>query len=363
MDRVRVILDCKGLKDGGGLTHVVNLIEIWSNEENVRFDIRLYRARHITSFGLYSIDGPSYSYWRSLIARLKIIFGYKIDVIFSPSGRVPVSLAKKITMCRNMLVFEKNERNRFKFTKDWFRFRILEIFQIVSYSYSNKVIFLNSYARDYVCNLYPWLQTKAVIVPHGKPNLSFEWKNFKTLRIGLDSPFRLVYVSTLNHYKHQDKVIKAVTKLRSLGYNVELELIGSIRHHYLPKIKEFLELEYIEFRGKMTFNGLIEIVQSCHLSIFASSCENMPNTLIELMSLGIPVVSSNKRPMSDYYLEKDVLFNPDDHESIAEAILKVGKSLDTQRRIMRHGLRITEKLSWEQTAEETANLLESICVE
>ena len=54
--------------------------------------------------------------------------------------------------------------------------------------------------------------------------------------------------------------------------------------------------------------------------IFASSCENMPNTLIEAMTVGLPIACSDRGPMPEVLKDAGVYFNPDSPISIAKAI-------------------------------------------
>ncbi|MBK9398484.1 MAG: hypothetical protein IPN55_15080 [Saprospiraceae bacterium] len=42
------------------------------------------------------------------------------------------------------------------------------------------------------------------------------------------SPYRILYVSIIDVYKHQDRVIEAVKKLKDAGYNVHLDLVGGV---------------------------------------------------------------------------------------------------------------------------------------
>ena len=51
--------------------------------------------------------------------------------------------------------------------------------------------------------------------------------------------------------------------------------------------------------GSVDHNILPDFLSNCDLFIFGSSCENMPNTLVEGMASGLPILSSNRGPMPE----------------------------------------------------------------
>ena len=55
--------------------------------------------------------------------------------------------------------------------------------------------------------------------------------------------------------------------------------------------------------------------------IFASTCENLPFVILEAMSFGMPIITSNKRPMSDLVVGENILFDSYSVDSIKSTIL------------------------------------------
>ena len=52
------------------------------------------------------------------------------------------------------------------------------------------------------------------------------------------NPFKLIYVSTVDEYKHQWNVVEAVSNIKKLGYPVTLDLYGSGNKRALKSLKE-----------------------------------------------------------------------------------------------------------------------------
>jgi len=57
--------------------------------------------------------------------------------------------------------------------------------------------------------------------------------------------------------------------------------------------------EFITQTGVVPPNDLATLLAEFDLFIFASSCENMPNTLLEGMASDLPIACSNRGPMPE----------------------------------------------------------------
>ena len=52
------------------------------------------------------------------------------------------------------------------------------------------------------------------------------------------------------------------------------------------------------------------VLSKANLFIFASSCENMPNTLLEGMASGLPIACSDRGPMPETLQDRGILSMP-----------------------------------------------------
>ena len=142
----------------------------------------------------------------------------------------------------------------------------------------------------------------------------------------------MVYVSSVHIYKNQCNVIKAVSKLRGLGYPITISIVGKII--YRPYGKKMLdeiekqdsEREFIEYISNIPYKEMPHKYLQYDGVVFASSCENMPNILIEAMGSGKPIVCSNKGPMPEFLKDGGYYFDPNSVESIITSIKEMLKS-------------------------------------
>ena len=113
--------------------------------------------------------------------------------------------------------------------------------------------------------------------------------------------------------------------LRSRGFDLELVLAGGGRGRAARLLeKEIADDDpaghFVKCLGFVPHDDLPSLLAGADLFVFASSCENMPNTLVEAMAVGLPIACSNRGPMPEVLRDGGVYFDPENPESIATAI-------------------------------------------
>ena len=95
--------------------------------------------------------------------------------------------------------------------------------------------------------------------------------------------------------------------------------------------------------------------------IFASSCENMPITLIEGMASGLPIACSDRGPMPEVLQDGGTFFNPESSESIKQAIYQIINDPILRQRTIKKSLNLSSEYQWSKCAEETIGFLTETC--
>ncbi len=150
--------------------------------------------------------------------------------------------------------------------------------------------------------------------------------------------------------------------MRNNGFNLKLLLVGGGSGPAQLR----LEKEITNSDPDRIFVNQIEFVQheqipnylsKSHIFIFASSCENMPNTLIEGMASGLLIACSNRGPMPEVLKEAGVYFDPENPDSISKAVLEI-LSTPTKNMIRKKlSIQYSKEYSWERCANETLEYL------
>lgn len=266
-----------------------------------------------------------------------------------------------ITMSRDMLSYEPGEMQRFGWSKARWRLLLLRWMQNRSLRNCDGAIFLTKYASEVIQQSCGNLANIAYI-PHGvgttfrNTNVSRRWPEKD------ERPLECVYVSPIWLFKHQWMVVRAIAELRKKGYRLRLTLIGGGEVHAKALLeKEIADSdptgEFVQLLGHVPHSELPARLAEADFCIFASSCENMPNTLVESMAVGLPIVSSDRGPMPEVLQNGGLYFDPEDPTSIAAAIEELLKNHDKRVSLASQARKLSQQYSWARCADETFSFI------
>jgi glycosyltransferase involved in cell wall biosynthesis len=360
---------------GGGLTHVVELLGnvdapahgfervfVWSS----RATLQLIADRP----WLVKRTDPvlESNFMRRAIWQLRrlgtLARGDGCDLIFVPGGSFATPFRPVVTMCRNMLPFEWRELRRYGVSLQALHFWLLRFVQMRSFRRASGTIFLTQYAYKVVSELAGPLAGPVQIIPHGIDARFFAPVHLPAAHPNPAMPqsFEIVYVSIIDHYKHQATVAQAVAKLAARGHPLRLTLIGPAYPPALRRLKSVLKSvdpqgHVVRYLGPIAHAEIHSAYARADIGLFASSCENMPNILLELMAAGLPIACSDRRPMPEILGSGGVFFDPENVESISDAILALTMSAELRQRTARTAQALARQYTWTRCADETFGFL------
>ncbi len=159
-------------------------------------------------------------------------------------------------------------------------------------------------------------------------------------------------------FKHQWVLVRAVESLRKSGYDVVLTLIGSGAGRPQRLLEKQIaasdpKREFVRERAFVPQKQLLDHLAGADIFAFPSSCENMPNTLLEAMAAGLPLACSNRGSMPEVLEDGGVYFDPESTESIAEALEKIITDPSLRASVARRARQLSEQYSWMRCSEET----------
>jgi glycosyltransferase involved in cell wall biosynthesis len=290
----------------------------------------------------------------------------RCDILWLPGCSFAGSFRPYVAMSRNMLPFEWGEMVRYRFSPRLLKFLLLRFSQSRTYRRSGGMIYLTDYARDRVSAAIGRPKDASRVIPHG-----IETRFAPATRPDTPDrkpPWRLLYVSAVDLYKHQWRVVEAVSLLQREGLEVELVLIGPS----WPEARRKLHNSMMRFAlvpGSVKYLGAVKHMelhmhyQNADVFVYASSCENLPNILLEAMSSAKPIACSSRGPMPEVLKDGGVYFDPERAESIATAIRELIASPALRREKSELALRYSAKYSWCRCAQESFDYLAQIANE
>lgn len=289
------------------------------------------------------------------------------SILFVPGGTFSGSFRPFVTMSQNMLPFEFREMRRFGFSSTFLRYCILRITQRKTFINADGLIFLTKYAKKKVLDTNIKKNIPYMIIPHGidKRFLCAPDSSKKTREYTNKNPFRIIYVSIINLYKHQWHVVKAIALLRKKGFPVELTLIGPAYLPALNKLNKTLKKienydKFIKYLGPKPYDELHNYYRTADLFLFASSCENLPIILLEGMASGLPIACSNIEPMPEILGDAGLYYNPENSNEIAETIMKYINSPKMSIEMGKRAYKKATFYTWERCAYDTFNFINKI---
>jgi len=299
------------------------------------------------------------AYWqRFKLRKLAELAG--CDLLFVPGGLDHSGFHPVVTMSHNMLPFDLGEASRYGWSLSRLRLWILRRLQTRTFRHADGLIFLMAHARETVSRVAQINGPRTVVIPHGvSPRFSFAPRVQRDLsEYSFSQPFRVLYVSTVNLYKHQWHVVEAIAQLRGAGFPVALDLVGAGFPAGLQRLTDKLRSlgaasDFVQYRGQVAYDVLHHLYQQADLKVFASSCENMPIILLEAMAAGLPIACSKRGPMPEVLGDAGVYFDPERPREIAIAIETLIRSPQIRARNAALGFERAQRYSWERCARET----------
>lgn len=280
-----------------------------------------------------------------------------VSVMFNTDAGSVCPFRPCATLSQDMLSFEPGEMQRYP----WpglarIRLEVLRIIQLHRLRHSTMAIFLSDHARRVIGRLTPLSHT--CVINHGIDRNFFDAYEMRRMW-PLSKPVRFLYISNAAPYKHQWNVVEAVALLRhSTGQDFRLRLVGGGAGSAMARLLDAVKQhdpgqDFVELIDFVPNNRIVDELAAADVFIYASSCENLPITLLEAMASGLPIVSSNRGPMPEVLGKGGVYFDPENPEIIADAIARVVGDNNLRQRICSESRMRAEGFTWADCAEKT----------
>lgn len=369
-------IDASNLGPGGSMTHLTNLLAVaepeaagisrfvvWGGSGNLS---RIAERPWIQKVPVAALDGglASRLLWQRF--RLPALARSACDLLFVPGGNASPRFRPVVTMSRNMLPFEWAELRRYGFSWMTLRLLLLRAGQARTFRRADGLVFLTEYARRRVARSAR-LPPRVTVIPHGvEERFRIAPREPRALAAcSSEHPLRALYVSIVDVYKHPWHVARAVKRLRDEGLPIAIDFVGPAYPPALARFQTTLreldpEGRFLRYRGAVPFATLHELLRDAELFVFASSCENMPNVLLEGMAAGLPIACSNRGPMPEVLGDAGVTFDPEQPEEIARALRTLAEDGDLRRRCAMAASERARAFSWQRCARDTLAFLAAV---
>ena len=160
---ITIGVDASNIRSGGGLTHLLELLNhlvpeqnnirqviVWSNTHTLN---QLPEKSWLSKIKHKFLEGSLIGriYWQVFFFTSSIIEN-KCDLVFIPGGSFTTSFRPIISMNQNLLPFEWKELFRYGVSLTTLKFILLRLTNKSAFKRSNGIIFLSRYSKDIVEN-------------------------------------------------------------------------------------------------------------------------------------------------------------------------------------------------------------------
>lgn len=191
-------------------------------------------------------------------------------------------------------------------------------------------------------------------------SLSEAERTARLRQLGITQPFFL-HVGAVDPHKNFDSVLKCFVQCRR---ERPIQLVVAGRE--TPEIKRYADyctqngVSGVVFTGFVSRTDLELLYQEAIALLFLSRYEGFGLPVLEAMANSCPVITTRVTSIPEVAGEAALLFDPDDHAGIVQAMLGLLERPE-QRRVLRDkGLAQAARFTWQQVAERTIAVWEDL---
>lgn len=161
----------------------------------------------------------------------------------------------------------------------------------------------------------------------------------------------LLFIGTLGPRKNLPGLLRAFARVCKRGFPHQLILIGKDENQWPLLTRMIDELEIpnrVIYKGYVSEEEKIRLLQKATLLLMPSFYEGFGYPLLEAMSYGTPVVTSNISSMPEVVGNAGVLVDPNQPEEIATSIEKILSSPTYYQQLVENSLKQAQDFSLEK---------------
>lgn len=288
------------------------------------------------------------------------------DLYFSPSSLIVPALAKFPTIVTihdlSAIKFPNFHNIKTRFLENFFLTKALKKAQ--------KIIVPSEFTKKEISQNLPVSESKISVIPHGIDSLLFyPQKNNSKLKQTLENcsltnweikpNTYYLFVSTLEPRKNLNTLLLAYSRYKQANGKKKLLLIGKKgwKFNNIFQLHQKLNLNQdVFFLSNVSSENLPIFYSEAFALIYPSLYEGFGFPPLEAMACGCPVIVSNTSSLPEAVNNAGILTNPQDENSILEAMLNLERNPSLRNKFIAKGLLHVKKFNWQETAKKTLTL-------
>lgn len=235
--------------------------------------------------------------------------------------------------------------------------KIIELYISLALQYAAAVVVPSNYIRREIEKTYSRRNASIFVVPGATSLMHNDSKVLQTrIKSNKDEPTTIApFVLTIGASKRKNikTLILAIDKLRSIGFDIQLKIVGGT--------KGSNHIAGVEFLGYVSDVELIELYSKAVLVCLAGEDEGFGLPVLEAMSMGTPVVAVAAGSLPEVVSSAGVLVSPESGvEGWVETLSWLLRDPDKRYDLCQLGRERASQFSWSSSAEKLASVIENV---
>ncbi len=293
---------------------------------------------------------------------IKIIEEINPDVIFHMNSVIHKGTEKykNVVGFHNQLYIDTKQLKRQKNSKTRITLSVIRKFAIKSIKKADLVVFdsKSSLEQTISYGIYP---KKSVVAYFGVEEIERkkEWSEKH-----ISDPIKLLYISTLYPYKNQYELLIGINKLKQMGYNIHLDLVGAGPRKYEKKVSELIKDrsmgDYVTIHNWVEHNKIKDMISSSDIFVYASSIETSGFGLMEGMVQGAVIACNNESCMPEILNGGGVLFDVFSPDDIALKLRQLIDDSDLRNGLSKRAFTVSQEYVWENCVKTISTAIKEL---
>ena len=369
---LKVAIDATRVKSGGGIAHLIGILNIDDIETHGIGEVHIWGYRGL----LDKLPEKSWLikhcpkvteqsllkqvYWQAF-KLAKEIRQAGCQILFAVDASTFSRFKPMVVLSQNMIPFEEGFTSIYGYDKSGIHQRLILQVQKRAFKFADAVIFLTQHAAKRI-QLYTGHLKQYKCIAHGVDAAFKKVSPQKAWPYDHQRSVRCLYVSPIWEYKHQAELVRAIKILRERGYDVTLTLTGGGNQEGQALLEKQMQISdpdhhFIEILKFIPHEEIPQLIAEADLFVFASSVETFGITLLEGMTIGMPIACSNRSSLPETLQDGGVYFDPQNDVSIADAIQRLMDDPTLRKTLAARAKQLSEPYSWEACASQTWNYI------
>jgi len=324
--------------------------------------IEVEQVKRLDSIKVEYPPSSRHLYWKLLGAK-RTLYSQGVDIYHGLAHQIPRSVHQKripIVLTVHDLIY----RHYPELSSDT-DLRLYESQLINACSISDKIVAVSESTKRDIVNFFSISPKKISVV---RPAIDYRYHKVATAEIiqrtrsnyGLPERY-LLYVGSMSERKNLLSVVKALNIIPPAN-RLPLVVVGA-KTSYSNVVSEYIKNNDLDnwliFPKRVETEHLPAVYQAADIFIYTSLYEGFGLPILEALSSGIPVITSNVSAMPEAAGPDSRLIDPKRPDEIASSIIDILSDDSLRRKMVRNGYSYAQKFDNKVVTEQMLQLYQS----